>query len=88
MTHGTSRCYWNGCRRDECKAAHASYERRRWRKKHSRELQDTEFVYPLIKGSVLALAKETGVSEWTLHRIKRGGKRIRQSTERKILQAA
>lgn len=31
-THGTRACYVAGCRRDECRAAHATYERERKRK--------------------------------------------------------
>lgn len=84
------RAYWSGCRCEICRKAHTDYERERYRATTTKQLQDTEFVLPVIKRCVIArFAREIGVQEKTLIQIKFGRtKRIRQSTERKILRAS
>lgn len=91
-------CYSNGCRADECRQAHADYEREQ---KRVRERPDSKWngrlvpVEPaqrhllMLKGIGLGrdrVAKLSGLAPWTINRIRLGTyPRVKQSTMDAIL---
>ena len=83
--HGL-RCYFRGCRRKPCRIAGAKYHRQ-WR---GAELQNLAMVKAIIeRHTINGLARKANVACGTIRNIKLGKtKRIRQETERRILEAA
>jgi hypothetical protein len=83
--HGRVQCYWRGCRRKECVAANAKYNRE-WR---GRGLVSPALALPIVSASgSWVLSKRSGISLGAILNIKRRKtKRIRRATERKIIEA-